>query len=140
MRLLGVRLRRLFFEDWRVPLAVVAVMASLALFSAVYFYVRIQSEGRERRTQTCTIQESKQAKDVRQLKATYRYLLSLRPDELDDTINVAVLHALTETERDAHLDDAPAFCDEPKIGLPEPDPKIPQRPEALRPPAPPPKP
>lgn len=127
-------------DDIRVQLAVVAVMASLALFSSVYFYVRIQSEGRERRTQTCTIQESKQAKDVRQLKATYRYLLDLKPEERDDTINVAVLHALTETERDAHLDDAPKFCDEPNIGLPEPDTKIPQRPEALRPPAPPPKP
>lgn len=122
----------MLLDDWRVPLAIVSVVASLALLSSVYFYVRIQAEGEQRRDQSCGISEAKQHKDIRQLADTYRYLLALSPAEQRSTFNTFIRARLPLAEREAAEDDAPPFCDEDGVGLPEPDLKVPRRPRALR--------
>ena len=92
---------------------------------------RIEAEGVERRDQSCDISEAKHKADVVQLERTYAYLLSLSPREKRSSINRAVLANLPNVEREARLDPAPSFCDEPGVGLKEPDPKIPARPPNL---------
>jgi hypothetical protein len=69
---------------------------------------------------------------VRALRKTYLYLEQLKPAERRTTLNRFILHKLPSVEREARTDQAPGFCDEPGIGLPEPDPRIPQRPKGLR--------
>jgi hypothetical protein len=39
---------------------------------------------------------------------------------------------LSTTEAEARMDDAPPFCDDEGIGLPEPDPVVPPRPVKFR--------
>jgi hypothetical protein len=90
----------------------------------------IEREGRERRDQSCMLSERQHLQDVIQLRRTYRYLVD--PEKFgdrkgSDLYNV-VLAQLGRTERQARIDRAPQFCDEPGIGLREPDPRIPQRP------------
>ncbi len=99
---------------------------------------KITAEGRDRRSQTCTTFESEHLQEVRQLRATYAYLLALTAQERRSTLNRFVIRQLPERERDARTDaDAfgvtvPAYCDEPGIGLPEPDPVTPKRPASLQ--------
>jgi outer membrane murein-binding lipoprotein Lpp len=104
-----------------------------------------EAEGRERRDQQCELFERQHLDDVKQLRGTYKYLLRLPPSELrapTNPLNEAVILQLRETERAATRDSAPDFCDEPgadaerrgaePVGLPEPDPKVPRRPAALK--------
>lgn len=123
------KLRAVLLNDWRVPLAVVSTMASLALFSSVYFYVKIQNESQERRHQICLRDEREHLKDVHRLQETYRFLVD-PPAALWD-LRTVVRAQLSRTESDAR-DRAPQFCDDPEVGLPEPDPVIPSRPKSLR--------
>jgi hypothetical protein len=90
-------------------------------------------EARGRVDQTCTLFESSHLADVQQLRQTYRYLLAVPPSERGATINRFVLAGLPAVEKKAHIDTAPPFCDKPGRGLPEPDPRIPPRPSALKP-------
>ena len=86
----------------------------------------------ERVDQNCTLFETDHKSDVDRLGNTYRYLLAVRPEERGQTINQFVLNGLPDLEREARVDSAPDYCDQPKVGLPEPDPAIPRRPAALR--------
>lgn len=88
-------------------------------------------DSRERIDQSCTLFERDHLTDVQRLRNTYRYLAQLRPSEVDQPLNRFVIRALPETEREARQDTAPRYCDEPGLGLPEPDPVIPQRPQNL---------
>lgn len=99
---------------------------------------RIQAEGIERRHQICLGDEREHALNVERLDNTYRYLMELSDAELEaagradgDLLNRFVLANLPQTEEQAANDSAPAFCDEANIGLPEPDPVVPQRPERI---------
>lgn len=99
---------------------------------------RIEAEGIERRHQICLGDEREHAVNVERLGNTYRYLAELSDAELEaarrgegDLLNRFVLANLPETEEQAAIDSAPGFCDEANIGLPEPDPVVPRRPERL---------
>jgi hypothetical protein len=82
------------------------------------------------------ITEGEQAAEIRDLQRTYDFLLRQPPRDLqnDQTLAGEIVRGLAQIEEEAHRDNAPAFCDEPGIGLPEPDPMIPHRPAVLRPP------
>lgn len=108
------------------------VLAALSIFLSVVLFAKIQSEGRERRSQSCLSSEGKHLDEVNQLKRTYGYLERNR-EHLNVGLAAEIMRVLPETERHAMHDAAPAFCDEPGIGLPEPDPKIPKRPAFLPP-------
>lgn len=90
------------------------------------------ADSRERIDQGCKISEGKQLKDVTSLKATYKYLLALPPKQRRKGINGAIFAQLSSIEHEAEIDDAPAYCDQPNVGLPEPDPVVPERPAELR--------
>lgn len=85
--------------------------------------------------QSCALAEQKQKDDVHQLRETYGYLVRHR-DSLDRGLAKEIVRALPEAEHRAQQDDAPPYCDEPNVGLPEPDLPIPPRPTFLRAPLP----
>lgn len=91
---------------------------------------RVKREGLKRRDQLCLADENAHLRDVKKLRATYRFLLG-PPPPAPSSLVLAVRLGLSSQEADAR-DHAPDFCDEPGIGLPEPDPIIPRRPKALR--------
>ena len=88
---------------------------------------RIVAENRERRDQSCALSERDHLADVKRLRRTYAYLRRLPRDEWGTNLTREVVRGLPDLEREARVDVAPAFCDEPNIGLPEPDPKLPAR-------------
>jgi hypothetical protein len=95
------------------------------------------ADTKARVSESCTISETKQKRDVQQLRDTYRYLVNLSSEELAAAkagrgINGAIYQNLGRTEADAYQDDAPKYCDDPNVGLPEPDPEVPARPQKLR--------
>ena len=94
---------------------------------------QIERESKGRRDQSCRISESQHKADVDGLRRTYDYLKQLTPRQRRSPINRAILANLPVTEREARMDPAPPFCDEPGIGLPEPDPVLPKRPKSLTP-------
>lgn len=127
---------------WVVPIACAALMlAAFSLLASVVLWTRaasdtdrIEAEATVRRDQNCIITERQQAREVRQLEGTYEYLLKQPRRELlhPGSLPREVFIRLPLTEEVAHEDDAPPYCDEPNIGLPEPDLKVPERPRALR--------
>lgn len=86
----------------------------------------------QRLDQICTLFETDRKANVKQLTETYKYLVALKPSEKNDTINQFIIRSLPETEANAK-DVVPKFCNSPKVGLPEPNPKVPPRPKELRP-------
>lgn len=105
----------------------------IAVALAVWSVWANQSETKKRIDQTCSIQETKQKNDVQALEQTYRYLSQLSGKELAQPLNKAVLANLPGVIREAETDDAPKFCDDPGVGLPEPDPVLPKRPPNIPP-------
>lgn len=100
------------------------------------------------RDEICTAAEREHKRMVRGLRTTYRYLLSLNDAQLQEPLNQLVLGQLRRTETTARHDPAPSFCDKPgvkaerlyrqgkpggkpPVGLPEPDPRVPARPQAI---------
>ena len=102
---------------------------------------RIEREGIERRDQTCTLFETDHLQDAQRLARTYQYLDNLTPAQRREPLNQALVAQLPETEAEARSDSAPPYCDEPgaeaekngaePVGLPEPDPILPERPASL---------
>lgn len=84
-------------------------------------------EARIRRDQSCTQDERRHLDDVTRLKRTYAFLSHLPTSEYGTSLTVAIVRQLPEVENEARHDVAPPFCDEPGIGLPEPDPRLPER-------------
>lgn len=107
------------------------VRNSLGLDDAEVALERIEAESLARVEQDCLKEERDHAGDVRQLRRTYRFLLDYPVANRDDPLFVAILQLLPQTESAARTDNAPDYCDDPGVGLPEPDPKIPERPKAL---------
>lgn len=86
------------------------------------------SEALRVRGQVCTVFETGHLEDVTRLERTYEFLDTLRRKrELTSTLGRAILAQLPETEKTARTDSAPDFCDEPNLGLPEPDPVLPRK-------------
>lgn len=117
----------------RVAALVALVLAAASTAWSSFLYTKIQLESKNRRDQACLRDESSHLDDVRALGQTYRYLEQLKPSERKQTINVFILRNLPQTEQKARHDSAPDFCDEPGIGLREPDPVLPPRPAGLTP-------
>lgn len=88
-------------------------------------------EGAERRDQNCLIFERSQDRAVTQLRRTYEYLADLTPKQLAEPLNTAVIAGLPAEVTDAQTSDAPPYCNAPGVGLPEPDPLLPQPPGNL---------
>lgn len=87
-----------------------------------------------RSDQACQLFETDHLKDVQQLRDTYKFLLD--PDAANTGLVKFVILNLPRTEQEARTDNAPEYCDGvtatgADIGLPEPDPKIPERPKKL---------
>lgn len=93
---------------------------------------KVSSESRKRQDQTCSVFERAFAVDVEQLSGTYKYILQLTPEEKKNTLNRVIISQLPAIEARTHEDRAPAFCDKPGVGLPEPNPVIPKRPPGLK--------
>jgi hypothetical protein len=98
--------------------------------SAKEVAVALKEEGTERRDQNCLIFEGEHLRDVRGLRTTYAYLAGLTREELRTSLSRLLLVQLSTTEERAK-DRAPAYCDEPGYGNPEPDPVIPKRPAKI---------
>jgi hypothetical protein len=108
-------------------------------------------EGVDRRNQICLSDEREHLNAVERLDRTYRYLVRLTVKQFDEPINSAIFQQLPDLEDEAMTDQAPDFCDEPgeeqeklwrqsggergapPVGLPEPDPDVPQRPAGIPP-------
>jgi hypothetical protein len=117
-------------------LAALVLAGASILLSAVLF-TRLDSEGAQRRDQSCRLFEADHLADVQRLKRTYEYLDRLPVREYGSTLTREIVRSLPTLEDEARADSAPDFCDEPgakaekagadPVGLPEPDPFIPKR-------------
>lgn len=113
------------------------VLAGASIMLSAYLFSRLATEGAERRDQSCEQFEGDHLADVKRLKRTYAYLDKLPREEWGKPITVAIVQQLPELEEQARKDSAPEFCDEPgakaeargedPVGLPEPDPDVPDR-------------
>lgn len=83
----------------------------------------------ERIDQSCRSDEREHLVNVRNLKQTYNILSDPKARQLIDPglLELIVTISLPQTEEDARTDQAPEFCDNPGVGLPEPDPKVPKK-------------
>lgn len=94
--------------------------------------MREDREGRSRRHQTCTRDERRFAREVRDLEQTYAYFLGLSPAERK-TDRIASVIDLDDVERETRDERPPRFCSESGVGLPPKQvPRIPERPRELR--------
>ena len=145
---LWVFLRRLYLI-WVAAVPAVAVIAALVAVLEVQDQVdeiaQIQqeqiAEGVERRDQTCTAFErdaiiaTRFYRDARRAYgSTIQYLDNLPPREARTLLNRTVKERLPRLRREVHqryeeakATAAPPFCDEPQVGLPEPDPFLPEK-------------
>lgn len=126
------------------------LMATVAIVVAVVVFVRLDNtidsakaqqeafnvESLRARSANCLQFERDHLRDVKQLRDTYAYIRQLEPSELGDPINRFVIGRLPETEAKARTDTAPGYCDNPGLGLPEPDPVVPCRPRVILAPGP----
>lgn len=89
-----------------------------------------KQETKERRSDTCLIQEREYKANADQLKQTYGYLERLSPEEAGSNLNQTILRQLPLTETRLRTNPAPPFCNEPGVGLSETkknNPKLPKR-------------
>jgi len=84
----------------------------------------LEKESAERRNQNCLIFEGDHLEDINQLKRTYEFLDNPKANR---GLVEAVLPGLPALESKARRDGAPDYCDDPNVGLPEPDPVAPER-------------
>lgn len=126
-------------------LALVALLlASITLLVSVVLYVRsvdatdkITAETNERRDQACRGAEGLYKTELESLRQTYD-LFANPPKGLEELVrDPRLVQQLHEQERDARKDNdrfgqfVTPSCDDPGIGLPEPDPEVPKRPKGL---------
>lgn len=130
---------RRYGDMWLPYLAAFAV-AAYTFFSVHALINKQNATNRERRNDTCLGFEGTHRQEIRNLENTYKYLLSVPPAERRRGLSGFILRfSLPEAERAAMRDDdfdgvyVPHYCDEPNVGLPEPDPTVPQRPKGLEP-------
>jgi hypothetical protein len=126
--------------DWLVFLAFLASalgsvwawsLADNAIEEIERTQARVAMETKERRHQICLSAEREHLGNVTRLLRTYDYLQELDPQRPLSLLNKAILRQLPDVELEARTDQAPEFCDEPDLGLPEPDPLVPPRPDSI---------
>lgn len=104
-----------------------ANQANSAALKANHAIASFKKESLQRRDESCEITEREHKGDVESLRKTYAYIESLSEKETHQKLNQIIIANLPETEQNARTDVAPSYCDEPGIGLPEPDPVLPKR-------------
>lgn len=92
---------------------------------------RLDSERAERTDQNCKLFELDHLQDVRDLRDTYKFLSNKEAATENPGLTRFIILNLPRTEKEAKIDSAPEYCDDPGLGLPEPDPVIPNRPDNL---------
>lgn len=117
---------------WRRVAATALVLAAVACALTAYLFARLDGESAIRTDQVCRLFETDHLADVTRLRNTYAYLDALPAKERGAPLNRALLRQLPQLEDEAGTDQAPEFCDEPGVGLPEPDPVLPKKPESLK--------
>lgn len=105
-------------------LCVGVVVNSTALAAG---FLRMVSESNAREHQTCMLFEREHLLNVQRLSNTYAYLSLLPESEYGTSLTRALVRQLPDLERGARADSAPEFCDQPGVGLREPDPPVPAR-------------
>jgi hypothetical protein len=95
-----------------------------------HIIVRLENERAIRTDQNCKLFEREHKKAVQDLEDTYEFLKSPVAHETPGLTRFIILN-LPRTEEEARVDNAPEYCDNPGLGLKEPDPKIPERPHQL---------
>jgi hypothetical protein len=119
----------------RVVGAIVAYIAIAVSVVAVggYFINKnaldnFEDEALARVDQTCRLFEADHFEDVEGLRSTYTFLNNVRGTREAETALVQfVVRTLPRVESEARVDAAPPYCDEEDVGLPEPDPELPQK-------------
>ena len=122
---------------WNRPHVIVALLSFIAIFYTYHDGNKqdrvIERNQREALDQFCRLAEQDHKTDVDRLTEIYTYLDALPRSQYDAPINQFVINStLTTRETEAYNDKAPPLCDRPGLGLPEPDPVIPDRPADLR--------
>lgn len=136
---------------WKVLGAAALVLAAGSCLLSVLLYTKIgdeesarQHELLERRSANCLVFEGDHLQEVQQLRQTYRFLTRTaegRPKprsrwtELEKVVFKTSLPKLeldARSDSDLHGAQVPRYCDQPGLGLPEPDPAVPKRPPELR--------
>ena len=126
--------KRRWEDRHRVQLWAPWVVAVVALLMGAWSLYGWQSESQSRltlanlvRDQNCLVFEGQHLTDVEQLRSTYAYLETLPRSEWGSPLNAAIVRGLDPLEKKARMDSAPEYCDEPNLGLPEPDPRLPPK-------------
>lgn len=113
-------------------LVCVSILLNVILFRANNTALeQIRAESFDRQNQACMISERAYTQQVRSLRVTYSYLLSLTEKQRKEPINVVLRKELPTTEARVRSAAPPAFCAGKGIGLSNPLPKIPTRPPGL---------
>lgn len=88
---------------------------------------RIAAEGQERRDQTCRSLERQEEAAIVRVRRAYAYLDDLPVAERGASLTRAVITGLAGQYTEAQESVAPAFCNDPGVGLREPGPKLPKQ-------------
>ena len=141
------------YRVWTAIVPAIAVIAAAVAVSNSQEAVKaneeaielINTEGIDRRDQTCraferdtlaSVTQFEDAKD--RLRRTRFYLARLTGPELPERLNQEIARSIPrmvtdmrQKQLEAALSAAPAYCDEEGVGLPEPNPELPDRPKAI---------
>jgi hypothetical protein len=114
------------------------VIAGYAVWTSSQTVHKLDQEAEIRRSQTCETFEGAYSEQIRRLENTYVFLLLPGIRQRSPDLFDFALRELPTLEQGAKSDDdpfgprVPAYCDDPNVGLPEPDPKVPRRPAGLQ--------
>lgn len=109
-------------------------------FLCGYLVTKIDSEGKDRRDQTCRGWEKVHAQEIKDLRRSYGFYTdpNLPPSLKQLVKNPISIAVLRERIRNAKSDldqfgqFVPPYCDEPNVGVKEPDPKVPKMPAQVK--------
>ena len=110
-------------------LLVVSVLVAVAVIGVENTQDDRDREAADRRDQTCLLFERSYHRSVQSLEQTYRFLERATPRQARDPIVAAILAQLPQTELRVRDERNPAYCDKPGVGLREPNPRVPKRPD-----------
>ncbi len=103
-------------------------LIALTFMVSAWLYSQTVGEVAVRVDQTCRIFEQNHRSSVSRYKSSLDYLVKLPPAERNQGINRAVLKNLPVLRQETLRDKAPAYCNEPGVGLPGPEPSVPRDP------------
>lgn len=105
-----------------------AILAAVIAIGGVALGAYSLYLGGHRRDEACLRDEREHKREVRGLRDLYTYFAGLSPKQArSDPVTQFALTQLPQARREARSDEAPEYCDEEGVGLPEPDPKLPPR-------------